>query len=162
MNWDAIGAIGQVLGSVAVFITLGYVAVQVRHANRNSALAAVQANRAERRAWFLATRDSPYMAKISVKLADGESLDAEENSRYTIHLNCDFSLFYSEWVNRDIGLVGEYAVFDLVYLDIFASSKPHREWWKRNGRRIYPQRFWTYMEMQFEARDRGMGLAQPA
>jgi hypothetical protein len=31
MNWDAIGAIGQVLGSVAVFITLGYLAVQVRH-----------------------------------------------------------------------------------------------------------------------------------
>ena len=33
MNWDAIGAVGQVLGSVAVFITLGYLAVQVRHAN---------------------------------------------------------------------------------------------------------------------------------
>jgi hypothetical protein len=31
VNWDAIGAVGQVLGSVAVFITLGYLAVQVRH-----------------------------------------------------------------------------------------------------------------------------------
>ena len=30
--WDAIGAIGQVLGSMAVFVTLGYLAVQVRHA----------------------------------------------------------------------------------------------------------------------------------
>ena len=29
MNWDEVGAIGQVLGSVAVFVTLGYLAVQV-------------------------------------------------------------------------------------------------------------------------------------
>ena len=29
MNWDAIAAIGQVLGSLAVFITLGYLALQV-------------------------------------------------------------------------------------------------------------------------------------
>lgn len=32
MNWEEVGAIGQVLGSVAVFITLGYLSVQVRHA----------------------------------------------------------------------------------------------------------------------------------
>jgi hypothetical protein len=32
MNWDEVGAIGQVLGSIAVFITLGYLAVQVGHA----------------------------------------------------------------------------------------------------------------------------------
>jgi hypothetical protein len=33
MNWDAIAAVGQVLGSIAVLVTLGYLAVQVRHAN---------------------------------------------------------------------------------------------------------------------------------
>jgi hypothetical protein len=32
MNWDAVGALGEVLGSIAVFLTLGYLAVQVRHA----------------------------------------------------------------------------------------------------------------------------------
>jgi hypothetical protein len=30
MNWEAIGAIGQVLGSAAVFVSLGYLAVQIR------------------------------------------------------------------------------------------------------------------------------------
>jgi len=30
MNWDAIGAIGQILGAAAVLVTLGYLAVQVR------------------------------------------------------------------------------------------------------------------------------------
>ena len=32
MNWDAIGALGQMLGSLAVFVTLGYLAGQVRYA----------------------------------------------------------------------------------------------------------------------------------
>jgi hypothetical protein len=36
MNWDAVGAIGQVLGSVAVFVTLAYLALQVRHARRET------------------------------------------------------------------------------------------------------------------------------
>ena len=36
MNWDAIGAIGELLGALAVVITLGYLALQIRHA-RNAA-----------------------------------------------------------------------------------------------------------------------------
>jgi len=31
MNWDAIGAIGQMLGSIAILVTLGYRALQVKH-----------------------------------------------------------------------------------------------------------------------------------
>lgn len=30
MNWDAIGAVGEVLGAVAVVGTLGYLALQIR------------------------------------------------------------------------------------------------------------------------------------
>jgi hypothetical protein len=32
MDWEAIGAVGQMLGSIAVFVTLGYLSIQVRHA----------------------------------------------------------------------------------------------------------------------------------
>ena len=46
MNWEEVGAIGQVLGSIAVFITLGYLAVQVRHA-RQEARRAISQSRGE-------------------------------------------------------------------------------------------------------------------
>ena len=36
MNWDEVGAIGQMLGSLAVFITLVYLSVQTRHARSES------------------------------------------------------------------------------------------------------------------------------
>ena len=31
MSWDAVGAIGELVGSLAVLVTLAYVAIQVRH-----------------------------------------------------------------------------------------------------------------------------------
>ena len=34
MNWDAIAAVGEILGASAVVLTLGYLAVQVRDAKR--------------------------------------------------------------------------------------------------------------------------------
>ena len=34
MNWEAIGAIGEIVGAIAVVATLGYLAVQVRQNNR--------------------------------------------------------------------------------------------------------------------------------
>ncbi len=34
MNWEAIGAIGETVGAIAVFVTLVYLAAQIRHATR--------------------------------------------------------------------------------------------------------------------------------
>jgi hypothetical protein len=36
MNWDAIGAVGQVLGSAAVFVTLFYMTLQVRESRKSN------------------------------------------------------------------------------------------------------------------------------
>ena len=30
MNWDAAGAIGEIIGAIAVFLTLAYLAIQIR------------------------------------------------------------------------------------------------------------------------------------
>ena len=37
MNWEAIGAVGEILGAIAVVLTLGYLAVQIRHAKNATA-----------------------------------------------------------------------------------------------------------------------------
>lgn len=47
MNWHAIGAIGQILGSLATFITVGYLVVQVHDAEREMKRSIAQ-SRAER------------------------------------------------------------------------------------------------------------------
>jgi len=44
MNWEAIGAIGELVGAYAVLITLLFLAEQVRHSNH----AMAESNRLER------------------------------------------------------------------------------------------------------------------
>ena len=36
MNWDAIAAVGEIVGAVAVVGTLGYLALQIRHSPNQS------------------------------------------------------------------------------------------------------------------------------
>jgi hypothetical protein len=33
MSWDAIGAVGEVLGAIGVFASLGYLAIQIRQSS---------------------------------------------------------------------------------------------------------------------------------
>ena len=42
MNWDAIGAIGELLGAAGVIITLGYLALQLRRSNKQARAATLQ------------------------------------------------------------------------------------------------------------------------
>jgi hypothetical protein len=41
MNWEAFGAIGEILGAAAVVVSLAYLAIQIRRQNEESRLAAM-------------------------------------------------------------------------------------------------------------------------
>lgn len=41
MNWEAVGALGEIVGALAVVISLAYLAVQIRAQNRESRIASV-------------------------------------------------------------------------------------------------------------------------
>ena len=48
LNWEAIGAVGEILGAIAVIATLGYLATQI-HQSRKATLADVYQSRAHAR-----------------------------------------------------------------------------------------------------------------
>ena len=72
MNWDAIGAIGQMLGSVAVLVTLAYVAMQLRQADRNQRGLMNQGviNRGSEDIAFLA---QPHVIEVTSRVLAGET-----------------------------------------------------------------------------------------
>ena len=98
MNWEAIGAIGEVLGALAVVITLIYLAVQVRQARMAQRLDSVRTNRTERRDYFTSVRDSPYIPGILARLEAGEEPTPEESIRLISHYAAHWSLLFSQWV----------------------------------------------------------------
>jgi hypothetical protein len=77
MNWDAIGAIGQMLGSIAVFITLGYLATQIRHARQETSRALSQGRAEAHRDLLAQVRDERI---LGVQLKADAALGAQPNA----------------------------------------------------------------------------------
>ena len=86
MNWDEVSAIGQMLGSIAVFLTLGYLAVQVRHARDEVARSIAQA-RAE------------MLREQAMTLATDAGLTSL-TAKVTVALGWELSPFTTEIVKR--------------------------------------------------------------
>lgn len=82
MNWDAVGAIGEVLGSLAVIGSIFYLAVQVRHAAGVAKASAQQYAAQMSIDTLVATLDSRVLSKASRKATSGEELDPDELSNY--------------------------------------------------------------------------------
>ena len=76
MNWEEVGAIGQVLGSLAVFVTLGYLAAQVRHARQETRRALGQDRSEGHRELLAQARDERI---FSVQLKADAALGALPN-----------------------------------------------------------------------------------
>jgi hypothetical protein len=67
VNWNAVGAIGQILGSLATFVTVGYLVVQVNDTERETKRAIAQ-NRTERTIGLnLALATNERLADIHIK-----------------------------------------------------------------------------------------------
>ena len=101
MNWDAIGAIGEIIGAAAVVMSLLYLAIQMRQSNRLVERAIVKELLADR---------AEYNRFVSS--------DAELNSLYWKGMNTPDQLSESEWL-RYLNMYAPMArQLEAVYLDI--------------------------------------------
>jgi len=81
MNWNAIGAIGEIIGATAVVASLVYLAVQIRTQNRESRLSAMHDISVAYREGLARTADAD-VADLYVKASDDyESLTRSDTIR---------------------------------------------------------------------------------
>ena len=94
-RWNAVGAIGEIIGALAVFLTLGYLAVQIRQntkAVRASALdSSVNAVNDVRIAMF---ESSEVAALYRRGLENPEELDDDERTRFRLLVH---TIIWSVW-----------------------------------------------------------------
>ena len=154
-----LGNVGEFVGAIAVVATLLYLAIQVRDAGRSSKFAAVQANRATRIAWLSSLRDSSHLPAIQLKVLTGEALEAEDELRLFYHHAADWGILYSEWVQQELGLLGEFATSDDVRLEFLVSSSRAMDIWRSVGERYFPARFVEYVNKAAPAREAGTGTS---
>ncbi len=108
MNWDAIGAIGEIIGAAAVLVTLIYLALQVRQTRKMQLAESIRATRAERREFFTSLRDSPFIPAILEKVANRAELSYSEATRLTAHQAANWGQLYSAWLQDKLDLSGGY------------------------------------------------------
>ena len=80
MNWEAIGAVGEIVGATAVVLTLIYLAVQVRLGTRATQAASFQAASALDQDFLLTLGKDPVTAQLwNTYLTDPESLSTDQS-----------------------------------------------------------------------------------
>ena len=142
MNWEAIGAVGEVLGAVAVVATLAYLSAQIRSGNR--ALLASQ-----REAGFTAIREWNHQVMVDEQLADVIRRGAKDLSSLTpteeVQFGTCFYAFFKAFENIYLQCESGNASIDiweghseglLLYL-----RQPGVRAWLEKGTRLLDKRF---------------------
>ena len=142
MNWDAIGALGEIIGALAVLITLIYLAVQVRQAKHQLDLNSAQARAIHLRDLLMPIATDPSLASIMIKAGHppyGDfGLNSEEAHR--------FGAWCHAWMQIEQGnhyLLPEGAHDDL--LKVWLLLPAYAEFWEKN-KGIYDKEFVERME----------------
>lgn len=83
MNWEALGAIGEIIGAMAVVATLAYLIIQIRQNTRGIHSAAVQANTLAFNEITRMLASNPHLAEIFDRGSDDpDALNEEEKHSF--------------------------------------------------------------------------------
>ena len=110
MNWDALGAIAELLGAIAVFATLIYLAIQIKESTKASRSAAVTDATSAVQAWYQELGSNPETARLFLKgMSQPEALSNEDQFQFlmlvhSIFLGFQRSYFLSRAGTLDVSL----------------------------------------------------------
>ena len=82
MNWEAVGAIGEILGAAGVIVTLGYLAAQIRANTRQSRAAMTQSIVDGVNGVHNAVMVNPQLADVYVRAGNQEELTESERMQW--------------------------------------------------------------------------------
>lgn len=82
MNWDAIGAVGEIVGASAVVLSLAYLAVQIRLQNQEARASTVTHLTEQWNSASLAVAQNGELAKIWTAGLRGDVLPEDERARF--------------------------------------------------------------------------------
>lgn len=141
MNWDALAAIGEILGAVAVVVTLGYLSVQIRR----SRLAARSQNihaETEQIQRVMEMQASENLQEPLEKLSTGQELTYRDVTRLEALWLASLASLSDSYRHYKEGLEGGTAwevkrrMVESTFLTPFA-----RSWWRTAGRHVFESDF---------------------
>jgi len=149
MNCEAIGAIGEFVGGLAVVLTLVYVAFQVRQNSRqidhNSRALEVSTYHAAGEGfnrWSALLVQDEAVARIWQRGVAGEELDSASKLRFNALANMLFTTLENNFHQLQLGSHSRNTLeLSKSHWERFLTSPGGSAWWKRQGRTTFTPEF---------------------
>jgi hypothetical protein len=147
MNWEAFGAIGEVIGATAVVVSLIYVSLQVRAGLRGLQTTTRDSVFKSLVDWNLTVMGDPRLAWIFQSGSkDFDSLTGEERARYTHIMYGFYKVFENIYLHHVEGIVPpEIWEPNKKMLTVYATQPGGRMYWEAR-RGAYDPRFIEVLE----------------
>ncbi len=150
MNWDALGAIAELVASIAVLATLVYLAIQIREstATAREAILRSQTDRNMDNSKFMA--GTPGMMDIYIRtMDDPESVTREERWRFGSYMYGMFLDFQEAYhFNKTRRQVDYWWPFIENNIRFYLSRPGGRAWWSSQGRNMLDAEFAAYVDRE--------------
>jgi hypothetical protein len=162
MNWDAVGAIAELVGAIGVVLSLAYLAIQIRQNTRQLSLNAKSMEAAAADAWmqygtaFRANLiQDPGVARLYREGMSGDPpLSDDDQVRFHFLMIDAFSSFQTAIMRRGVGLMDDDTWhFQCAALGYFLASPGFYRWWPV-GRTILGPSCVEFVESRPEFRER--------
>jgi hypothetical protein len=160
MNWEALGAIGEIVGAVAVVLTLGYLAVQTRQNTRAVRVASFHQIVDSFSAVSLAVVQDPSLSSLLMRsIVDPRNLTAEDYSRYGFFLLTFLRRAESMFFHSEQGTLQRESWHGIrVTLEELLATEPAQRWWSLNAHRFNPT-FRDYVVAELLGKEEAAGGA---
>jgi len=157
MDWDAIGAIGEIVGAAAVVISVGYLAVQIGRQTDQSRLAATRELAAEWSQIMHSLMDNSELCEIFLRAAaDYESLPNIERMKMAVLFQRVLRLLEQERLHISKGHI-EPEIFESMNRARFEflTFPGVQSWWK-GSKNLFASEFQSHVDDLIErARQKG-------
>ncbi len=134
MNWDAIGAVGEVVGATAVVVTLVYLAIQIKQNTAAIRVSTHQDLLANQTAAQGAVANNPQLAELWQRADERyEDLTPAERKQFNVFILNMFNTFQSARFNYEAGLLDEevWRAWFRGYASVIEASPGVRNEWEQ-------------------------------
>lgn len=151
MNWDAAGAIGEIVGALGVIASLLYVARQVRAGNKASLIESKLATSRMHSDFLGSLIENPDLDEILFDgISGSESLSERDYRRFSNMALQAFTFFSAGYFQVEAGTMDseEWSETEAI-IQFWLKGKGGREWWRKVGEKRFSSRFIAYIDSKF-------------
>ena len=163
INWEAIGAIGEVAGAIGVIVTLIYLAIQIRHNTRSSRLASFQSTTEMLTTVNTLIAGNDEIAEIFSRIYNEPDVELtpKERIKFTFTNLCLFRAWETAYFQRSEGMALQQSWLRYEQSICAQIAVPRvKEWWLNNTFG-FTKEFRDYVQSiieEQEGRDRELDL----